>query len=68
MDAWDLRAALVLGLVVPLSSWADRYLQMGRSDLALSVLQDRRDRWIETHLRALADDGPGPDQLGLWDE
>jgi aminoglycoside phosphotransferase (APT) family kinase protein len=68
MDAWDLRAALVLGLVVPLSSWADRYLQMGRPDLTLRVLQGRRDRWIETHLRALSNDGPGPDQLGLWDE
>jgi aminoglycoside phosphotransferase (APT) family kinase protein len=66
-DAWDLRAALVLGLVVPLSSWASRYREMGRSDLTLSVLQDRRDRWIETHLRASAAHGPGPDQLGLWD-
>jgi aminoglycoside phosphotransferase (APT) family kinase protein len=67
IHAWDLRAALVLGLVVPLSSWATRYREMGRPDLTLSVLQGRRDRWIETHLRALADDAPGPDQLGLWD-
>ena len=67
IDAWDLRAALVLGIVVPLSSWAARYREMGRSDLTLSVLQGRRDGWIESHLRTPADDGPGPDQLGLWD-
>jgi aminoglycoside phosphotransferase (APT) family kinase protein len=67
IDAWDVRAALVLGLVVPLSSWAARYREMGRSDLTLSVLQSRRDTWIETHLGGATDDGPGPDQLGLWD-
>jgi aminoglycoside phosphotransferase (APT) family kinase protein len=76
LDAWDLRGALVLGLVVPLESWVARYRDLGRTDLTLDVLQQRLDDWIEAHLDtsrstppsttpASEDDGA---QLALWDD
>lgn len=54
MAKWDLRGAMVLGMVVPLSSWAERYAALGRNDLSLEVLQKRLDAWITRSLEAIA--------------
>jgi aminoglycoside phosphotransferase (APT) family kinase protein len=54
MAKWDLRGAMVLGMVVPLHSWAERYAALGRTDLSLEILQRRLDAWIERSLEAIA--------------
>jgi aminoglycoside phosphotransferase (APT) family kinase protein len=52
MAKWDLRGAMVLGMVVPLQSWADRYAALGRTDLTSDVLRDRLHAWMEQWLDA----------------
>lgn len=54
MARWDLRGAMVIGMVVPLHSWAARYAELGRTELTLEVLQRRLDSWLERSLHAIA--------------
>ena len=54
MAKWDLRGSMVLGMVVPLHSWAERYAALGRTDLSLEILQERLDAWIHRALEAIA--------------